>query len=246
MDLDYYLFLDESGDHGLKNIDCNFPVFALCGIITSKDDYETIRENFNNVKQTYWADKKVIFHSRDIRKCEKEFKILLDSDTKANFYRDLDTAISEAPYNVISSVIDKEKYIKKYGKLKNDVYEIALSFIIERTIFLLDGKNIPNIKLNLIIEKRGKKEDAKLKNHIYNLLRIGTYYVTPQRLNSYNIKVYFVDKKENINGLQLSDLVAYPIARFSMDKERANPAYDLIKPKIYKRGSKMYGLKIFP
>lgn len=246
MDLDYYLFLDESGDHGLKNIDENFPVFALCGIITSKNDYEAVRENLNKVKQTYWVDKKVIFHSRDIRKCEKEFKILFDIDLKAKFYKDLNASITKAPYTVISSVIDKEKYIKKYGKLRNDVYEIALSFIIERAIFLLDSKNEPNIRLNLIIEKRGKKEDAKLKNHIYDLLRIGTYYITPERLNAYNIKVYFVDKKENINGLQLSDLVAYPIARYCMDKERANPAFDLIKPKIYKRGTRLYGLKIFP
>ncbi|MEX2589990.1 MAG: DUF3800 domain-containing protein, partial [Chitinophagales bacterium] len=33
----YYLFLDESGDHGLKNIDSGFPVFVLCGVLISED-----------------------------------------------------------------------------------------------------------------------------------------------------------------------------------------------------------------
>jgi hypothetical protein len=55
-----------------------------------------------------------------------------------------------------------------------------------------------------------------------------------------------VNKKQNINGLQLADLIAYPIARYCMDKDRANPAFDIIKSKIYARGSKRYSLKIFP
>lgn len=244
--MDYYLFLDESGDHGLKNIDMNFPVFVLCGIIMSKTEYETLRINFNQIKQNLWGDGKVIFHSRDIRKCEKEFKIFLDIDVKADFYKILNKIISDSNYTVISSVIDKEKYIKKYGKLRNDVYEIALSFIIERVVFFLDSIPGNDKNLYLIIEKRGKKEDSKLKNHINDLLKIGTYYVSPARLQTYNTKVQFVDKRKNINGLQLSDLVAYPIARYSMDKERANPAFEIIKPKIYKKGTRIYGLKIFP
>ncbi len=244
--MDYYLFLDESGDHGLKNIDINFPVFVLCGIIMSNNDYENLRLSFNQIKQDLWGNGKVIFHSRDIRKCEKELSILLDNDVKATFYKKLNKTINDSNYTVISSIIDKQRYIKKYGKLRNDVYEIALSFIIERAIFFLDSIKEQGKNLYLIIEKRGKKEDAKLKNHINDLLRIGTYYVSPERLHSYNTKIQFVDKRKNENGLQLSDLVAYPIARYCMDKERANPAFEIIKPKIYKRGTRIYGLKIFP
>jgi hypothetical protein len=70
--------------------------------------------------------------------------------------------------------------------------------------------------------------------------------VSPERLKAYKIKIEYRDKRQNVNGLQLSDLVAYPIARYSMDKERANPAFDIIKPKIYAKGGKLYGLKIFP
>lgn len=29
----YYLFLDETGDHGLSYIDRNFPIFLLCGCL---------------------------------------------------------------------------------------------------------------------------------------------------------------------------------------------------------------------
>ena len=244
--MNYYLFLDESGDHGLKNIDPYFPVFVLCGVIISDTDYQKLRQDFNLIKQNFWGDYKVIFHSRDIRKCDKEFKILLDTDIKRKFYKVLDKTISESQYTVISSVIDKMSYIKKYGKLRGDVYEIALSFIIERAIFYLDslGKTID--KLFLAIEKRGKKEDAQLKQHVETLLQVGTFYVTPERLKGYNIKVEFRDKRQNVNGLQIADLIAYPIAQYIMDKARANPAFDIIKPKIYSKGEKLYGLKVFP
>ena len=242
----YFIFIDESGDHGLKNLDPNFPNFALCGVIMSESQYEALKEDFNAIKACFWKDKKVIFHSRDIRKCEKEFKILLDNAVKEKFYSQLDSALERNYYTIISSVIKKEEYIRKYGKLRTDVYEIALSFIVERSVFYLDSLDDKISKLYFIIEERGKKEDAQLKNHFERLKQVGTYYVTPERLNTYNFDIAFRNKRNNVNGLQLADLAAYPIARYVGDKARANPAFDIIKPKIYSRDSKLFGLKEFP
>jgi hypothetical protein len=53
-------------------------------------------------------------------------------------------------------------------------------------------------------------------------------------------------KRENINGLQLTDLIAYPIARFVIEPKRANPAFDLIETKIYAKDGEWSGLKIYP
>jgi hypothetical protein len=244
--MDYYLFIDESGDHGLANIDSSFPVFVLCGVLMSDDNYKTLNENFSNIKESFWKNKKVIFHSRDIRKCDKEFKILLDNEVKLRFYKELDESIVKSSYIVIASIIYKEDYIRKYGKLKTDVYEIALSFLVERAIFYLDTLKVNIGTLYFILEERGKKEDIQLKKHFESLRNKGTFYLSPERLKNYNLKIEFRSKKQNINGLQLSDLVAYPIARFAMDKERANPAFELVKPKIYSKGAKMFGLKYFP
>jgi hypothetical protein len=130
--------------------------------------------------------------------------------------------------------------------LKNDVYEIALSFIVERAIFYFNSLHTKIGTLFFIIEERGKKEDIQLKKHFESIRNKGTYYLTPERLKTFKLKIEFRNKKQNINGLQLSDLVAYPIARYAMDKERANPAYEIVKPKIYSQGTKMYGLKYFP
>ena len=74
----------------------------------------------------------------------------------------------------------------------------------------------------------------------------GTGYVDPERLRDVNLEIHFRNKTENINGLQLADLVAYPTARYVIDPKRANPAFDIVASKIYSKNGKRYGLKIFP
>ncbi len=78
----HFLFIDESGDHGLVSIDPNFPVFVLCGIVISEPNYISINQGLKDLKKRFWGDRKVILHSRDIRKCDNEFQILFDVKVK--------------------------------------------------------------------------------------------------------------------------------------------------------------------
>lgn len=242
----YHFYIDESGDHGLVNLDVDFPVFLLCGILISEKSYDLVRNLFNTIKGELWGNKDVIFHSRDIRKCNKEFQILFDLEIKKRLYEQINDVIQMSDYRIIASAINKAKYIKTYGKLSNDVYELALSFIIERAVFSLDEIKNTEKQFGIIIEKRGKKEDKKLDEHFQRLLARGTGYVSAQRLRDIDTTIIFRDKTENINGLQLADLVAYPIARYVIEPNRANPAFDVLRNKIYTKNNKRYGLKIFP
>ena len=157
----YYLYIDESGDHGLSSVNSDFPVFLLCGVLIEAGEYEQLRQALNRIKQSLWQNKEVIFHSRDIRKCEKEFCVFFDLEKKKWFYENLNTAIGTHQYTIIASAIRKDYYINRFGRLSDDVYEIALSFMVERTVFYLDEKKKQGIELEIIIEKRGKKEDKK-------------------------------------------------------------------------------------
>lgn len=242
----YFLFIDESGDHGLINIDKNFPVFVLCGVLFSEESYSKLTSEMLSIKEQFWKGKKVIFHSRDIRKCEKEFQILFNQDLKRQFYSKINKMILDNDYTVFASAINKDKHIKKYGKLAQNVYEISLSFVIERVIFAMDDKNASSEPLMIIIEKRGKAEDNDLKDYFNKLLQRGTGYIDRYRLDKHNLEIDFRNKIDGVNGLQIADLLAYPIARYIIDKDRANPAFDILEGKFYMKKGKNYGLKEFP
>ncbi|MBX7044723.1 MAG: DUF3800 domain-containing protein [Ignavibacteria bacterium] len=228
----HLLFIDESGNHGLNSIDPAFPVFVLSGILVSEEEYEKMKLEINDIKNEFWEDKKVIFHSRDIRKCEKEFIILFDLKIKEQFYLKLNGALERLPYSVFITAIEKEKYIKKFGKITNSVYEISTSSLIDEALnFILKNAHHQD-EFKIIFEKRGKKEDNELLKYVNTLISAGTQNLTAEQLKRFNITIDFKNKADNINGLQIADLIAYPTARFVIDFKRANPSYDLIKSKI--------------
>ena len=71
-------------------------------------------------------------------------------------------------------------------------------------------------------------------DHFQRICARGTGKLTTADLSKVNPTFTFRDKRENINGLQLADLVAYPIARYVIEPDRANPSFDVLKSKIYK------------
>jgi hypothetical protein len=244
----FLLFLDESGDHGLSNISVSFPVFVLAGVLTDTDSYKIINHRLDELKQRFWGKKNVILHSRDIRKCEKEFAILFDLELKRDFYLELNDIVKTTNYQVFSTAIDKPKYQEAFGSLADDVYEAALSSLMEDAILHIESENKGTEKpfLKIVIEKRGKNEDTKLAHHFQQLLNRGTGKIKKERMKKIDFDFEFKDKKDNLNGLQLADLVAYPIARYVIEPNRANPAFDLVESKVYKRSGQKSGIKILP
>jgi hypothetical protein len=244
----YYYFIDESGDHGLSFVDKNFPLFLLNGILVDEQEYLKLSTALNDFKQKYFCSSKVILHSRDIRKYNNEFQILFDLDLKKQFYADLNVIIGSAVYKIIAAGIDKEEFIKKYGKGAKNPYLISTSFLLERMIYCLD--NLGNAdSVEIFIESRGGKEDALLLEYLNKIKDSGSYYVPPQRFTEKIKKIHFRKKQENDAGLQLADLIAYPLARYLLDTAKTNPAMDIFKPKIYADSKGVFigwGVKLFP
>ena len=67
-----------------------------------------------------------------------------------------------------------------------------------------------------------------------------------KRLKKYFKSFQFKDKRDNVVGLQISDLVAYPITRYVLDRDAVNLSFEIIKDKIYTQNDRMHGLKIHP
>jgi hypothetical protein len=226
----YQFFLDETGDHGLGFVDEKFPVFLLAGCLFERSEYIWVSDAINTFKQEFFNTTEVILHSRDIRKCDGAFQILFDLDLKKKFYERLDYIISKAIFTIIAVVIDKKKHIRKYGRTGNDPYAICLSYILEQLVLCINGNS--SCAVSIMIEKRGRKEDAQLLGHYNNIVDRGTHQVTPnifkQRIKSFAMKA----KMDNDVGLQIADLCAYPIARHVLNAKEPYVPFQIIKSKL--------------
>ena len=241
----YVLYLDECGDQNLSSFDPQFPIFTLCGVVVSEEQDELLADRINSLKIDIWNNTNIILHSRDIRKCQNGFEVLFDLEVKKRFIESVNDILGDDIYIIICCAILKEPYIRQYGKL-NDVYGLSLSYIMERVVFYLDSVGKNNIELRTVIERRGKKEDKSLLNYYNQLLDRGTYWVNGDRMRRYFKRLDMRWKSENIVGLQVADLVAYPITRHVLNPDGVNLAYDVLKKNIYQIDGKMYGMKVFP
>lgn len=241
----YYLFIDECGDHQLEKFNPSFPIFTLCGVLISEDKLDGLEKRIKSFKRSFFNDEGVIIHSRDIRKQEKEFSILQYDDIKQRFYGEINSILGQQDvYVIVCCSILKEPFIERFSK-GEDVYGLSLKYLIERSIFYMDD-NISEGKLNIYIERRGVKQDHALLNYYNRLRATGTKWVTAERLVSRLGNFNFCFKKENIIGLQLADLIAYPITRHVLNPKEPNPAYDVICDKIYTYKGAILGMKIIP
>lgn len=73
----YTLFIDECGDPNLEKFDKTFPLFTLCGILVHENRLPWLENEVNSLKQELWNSQSVIFHSREIRNCSRNFVICL-------------------------------------------------------------------------------------------------------------------------------------------------------------------------
>jgi hypothetical protein len=244
----HYFYLDETGDHGLNFVDPNFPIFILAGCLFDENELTKMESRIDEFKIDVLGTTEVILHSREIRKCEGAFQILFDLEKKKEFYEKLNKIILETKFTIIGAGVDKENHIKKYGKGARDPYSISLAFIIERLIFCLDKTNGDDT-VDIRIEKRGRREDQQLLDQFNTILDRGTYYVSPERIKKRIASFEFFRKRDNLNGLQIADLCAYPLARHTLNSEEPYIPFGIIENKIYcDRNGKYdgYGLKIFP
>ena len=236
------MFLDESGDHSLTKIDDQFPVFCLAGVIFDEGEYEqNCKARIDALKIRYFNSTETILHSREIRKCEPPFNILLNATTKDTFYTDLDNLIESLPFTVLASVIVKKKLRDQYGDPANP-YMLALEFLMERFVYFLEECNDVGY---ISVESRDPKSNTDLLTAFTETINNGSWgnsmHVTSECFQKRIRQMIFVTKQQNENGHQIADLVAYPIAKSVLDPNKANPAFSIVEKKFRSKGDRVVG-----
>ncbi len=244
---EYIGFLDESGDHSLANTDPDFPMFVLSLVLVRREIYQDIvLVEMNELKLRYWNHEGINFHSRDIRKKQGAFSELVRNLQYSQFVLDLTKLMERLEYELFVVAINKAKLKQRYSQAQNP-YELSLKFLMERLLRCISERNIS--KLPIIAEARGKVEDNALKAVFFDIFSRGTEYHKREEFQGCQFTLEFQKKSNNIAGIQIADLCAYPCARYSIDPEKANPAFDVVRKHIYDSNETRgigYGWKRFP
>lgn len=241
---DYIVYVDESGDHGLAQIDPQYPVFVLAFCIFKKTDYvSSVVPSVQSLKIRWWGHDAAVLHTIDIKRSKGDFAFLFNQDVRQDFLEELNQVIGQAPFTLITAIIDKTKLKAKYATPSNP-YDIALTFCMERTYAFLRDRAQHERRTTILMEERGKNEDRDLELAFRRVCDGGNRWGEMPFLEP-----RFLSKKANSSGLQIADLVATPIGRHFLAPKRQNRAYDVVAPKLRQSPSGLvegWGQKAFP
>lgn len=210
----YRLYLDESGDHTYRMVDviaCRY--LGLLGVwFRQMDEYVAFVDDFEQFKRDIFGarpDNPVVLHRSDIINRKGAFGILCDDDIQKQFDDGLLAVICRARFRMVCVVIDKQTHSEKYTSPFHP-YHYCLAAVLDRYSGWLNYKNAVG---DAMAESRGKEEDLQLKQAYRRVYESGTLMFSHEHhqkaLTSKEMKVK--SKRSNVAGLQLADILAYPV-----------------------------------
>jgi len=239
------LFLDESGNHALDPIDPEYPVFVLGGVVIDRTYYRSVVvPRVRKLKLDLFGDPHLILHTADIARTKNGFESLRDTAFRARFVDAVNNLMRDLDYTVIACVIKKPEHRDRYGRHASDPYTYSLDIVVERFCRFVgpapDGAFI-------FAEKRSPTLDHQLDLAWESLKREGSGYVTSAAIDDRVVDLSLKDKRLNIAGLQLADLVVSPIGRAVMGKPMKED-WAIVESKFRRgpNGYDGYGLVIRP
>jgi hypothetical protein len=240
---DYVVYVDESGDHELGNINSDYPLFVLSFCVFPIRAYvEKITPALRGLKFATFGHDMVVFREHNIRKREPPFH-RMNRESRELFIETLTGLIREADFTLIAVVIDKLK-LKKAYTAPSHPYHLAVEFGMERVHHFLRHHHQENLMTHFVFEARGAKEDETLELEFRRLRDGANGFHTSLRF-----EIIIADKKVNSEGLQLADMTARPIGLSVLRPDQANRAVDALQGKFYRGGNGEalgFGLKVFP
>lgn len=213
---EWRLYIDESGDHAYKHLDNPYQRYlGVTGVLARKNRYDSqAQPALEKLKQDnfrYDSDDPPILTRSLIRSRKRWFYVLQDDDLNDKWEASLLTYIgSLVPFTqVFTVVIDKKRHLELYPNQTFDAYTYSLAVLLNRVRGYL---KVQSGQADVLAESRGKVEDEAIKSAYRELRATGSTYGD----GLYYRECYPEDnlmvrkKSENVAGLQIADLLAYP------------------------------------
>jgi hypothetical protein len=177
-------------------------------------------------------DKPVILHRSEIINRRGPFGLLCNEKMRQKFDGGLLGVISRAQFKMVCVVIDKQTHLQRYSSPFHP-YHYCLAAMMDRYSGWLNYKNATG---DVMAESREGEEDLQLKGAYRRVYESGTLMFSHEHhqraLTSRDIKLQ--KKSANIAGLQLADVLAYPIKQACLiDKGRIPDVGDVFGKQVY-------------
>lgn len=257
----YRIYIDEVGNNDLgSSTNPNHRFLCLTGVVFELDYVKNVlTPDIEGLKNKYFEshpDEPVIFHRKEMVNKKHPFKVLANPVVENEFNTEFLHLLDKWKFKSITVLIDKLEHQNKYSTWRYDPYHYCMAIILER--FYLRLKDVGCVG-DMMFESRGGKEDLRLKESFRKIYEHGTDWVNASDLQdtitSKELKIK--PKLANIAGLQVADLVAYPLYRYAMKyyklKDDGRVTFneqlmEVLKPKILKDENKLdgSGLKKLP
>ena len=242
------LFLDESGDHNLGVIDPQYPLFVLGGCIVESEYHENVMiPSLRHYKKQLFGREDFILHTADIARRRGVFQKLTAEAFRAQFYESTNALMQTLDYQVIACVVEKERHLRQYGLAAIDPYLLSLRIVAERFVWELKHRKTGEPGY-IVAESRDETLDNQLRLAWIDLRTSGTPKCSAAQIRKHISDLHIRNKRDNIAGLQMADLIVSPVGRRVLGKQTKRD-WEIIKSKLRKdkRGRFMgYGLVILP
>lgn len=210
------LFLDESGDHSLDVIDPQYPMFVLGGVILDMNYAKNeLEQKIRTFKKTMFGTEEIILHTADISRNRRGYERMKESNFREEFFNGLNELMRNLNYQVVACAVRKDHHLDHYGLSAVDPYMLALHVLVERFCFEIGDNEDSGL---IVAEKRNPTLDHELNLAWLSLKIRGTRFQQAKDIEKRITDLVTRDKKKNIAGLQLADLVVSPIGRHVLGK----------------------------
>ena len=223
----HFVFGDESGTADLRD-DPYFPVFAVAMCVFEEGAYrDAAVPMFEDLKLRHFGRRDAPLHERDIRRREGIFASLDGEQGRRAFAEDLTEVLRAAPFKIAAVVIDKRSRSRLPLHLF-DLYSFCVNVGLERIQRHLQLIGADDQPRRIIFESRGKREDRDLTEEIAAFQRVA------HRSLDIEAEIEFETKEARLIGLEVADLVAYPIARHVIERPQLNLPFDVLEDHFLK------------
>ena len=221
---DFIVYVDETGDEGLRVIDDRYPYYAINLCILRKSVYPEFCKKLKQLKIKFFNSDVIILHEVELNKklrLGKGYKYnnsrsqqllsqIEESDFK-KFIACLHNIIEETEFTIISAVVDKRKLSLNlnYRKLqKGQLFEATIKKGFCSLVDFLSEHQQNKRIVNLILEQSGVTELRAVKAAVSDVLL--------QKDTQIRFEFDACPKQSNLEGLQLADLTAQGAPKYLM------------------------------